>query len=326
VRFAIVLCLAACGSSSPHSASPPVETKTAPTADKPAIKSEQQKHDEIVAAHRAAESEQQDALALTCADPKTPAPRCQPSCYAPEAKDPREGRRVAGKVEVEHLVCQRQLENGEWGPPAFVDELEPKLKTRPNPRGKPKEHKKGSWQADIEAALHEQMPKTDGVMVTGGNWTQRPHPLTHETLRCAAASQYTTLSGKLDACGGTGKLACEAGGNAAAHALDVIHFRLAEARQLSSQKKESECQQAALEAIAVARGLPRWRQYKKLNVHQWTDGLAYRTRFDGTLGEDALFAAAATLGTEAEQLYTDCARIQGVKTKPEQEQSFHTCW
>jgi hypothetical protein len=301
-----------------------VETKTAPPPK--AVKSEQEKHDEIVAAHRVAESEQQDALALTCADPKTPAPRCQPSCYAPEAKDPREGRRVAGKVEVEHIVCQRQLENGEWGPAVFVDELEPKLKTRPNPRGKPKEHKKGTWQADIEAALHEGMAKTDGVVVTGGNWTQRPHPLTHETLRCAAASQYTSLSGKLDACGGTGKLGCEAGGNAAAHALDVIHFRLAEARQLSAQKKESECQQAALEAIAVARGLPRWRQYKKLNVGQWKDGLYYRTRFDGVLDEDALFAAATTLGSDAESVYASCGGDVNAKTKAEQEQSFHACW
>ena len=325
MRFALVL-LIACGSSSPHPAPTANEPppKKAPTAEELRAK-EQAKHDEIVAAHRAAESEQQDALAATCADPKTPAPRCEPACYQAEGKDPREGRRVAGQVEVEHLVCQRQLDNGEWGPPAFVDELEPKLKTRPNPRGKPKEHKKGSWQGEVEAALHEQLGK-DGVVVTGGNWTQRPHPLTHETMRCTTASQYTAMSGKLDACGGTGKVACEAGGNAAAHAINVIHFRLAEARQLAAQKKEADCQKAALEAIAVARGLPRWRQYKKLNVGQWKDGLVYRTRFDGVLDEDALFATATTLGTEAESLYASCGGDVNAKTKAEQEQSFHVCW
>jgi hypothetical protein len=71
--------------------------------------------------------------------------------------------------------------------------------------------------------------------------------------------------------------------------------------------------------------MPRWRQYAKLNVGQWTDGLAYKTRFDGTLDEDALFAAVATLGTAAEQVYTACALTTPVVTKPEQEHAFHSC-
>ena len=91
-------------------------------------------------------------------------------------------------------------------------------------------------------------------------------------------------------------------------------------------RKPAECQQAALEAIAVARGLPRWRQYAKLNVEHWTDHAAYRTRFDGTLDEDTLFAQAATLGAEAETVYTACGGAADAPTTPVQEQSFHTCW
>jgi hypothetical protein len=130
----------------------------------------------------------------------------------------------------------------------------------------------------------------------------------------------------IDACGGLGEVTCEAAGNPAARAINVIHYRLEEARQLQAAGKTAGCQQAALEAVAVARGLPRWRQYAKLNVGHWTDNLSYRTRFDGTIGEDELFEAAASSGKQAEMIYTDCGGASGAATTPEQEQSFHTCW
>jgi hypothetical protein len=139
-------------------------------------------------------------------------------------------------------------------------------------------------------------------------------------------SQYTkALHRAFDGCGADGTLACEATGNAAARGINVVHYRLAEARRLQSAHKPVECQQAALEAIAVSRGLPRWRQYAKLNVAQWVDHAGYRTRFDGTLDEDTLFATAASLGTEAERIFSACGGGSGATTAA-QEQSFHDCW
>jgi hypothetical protein len=61
-------------------------------------------------------------------------------------------------------------------------------------------------------------------------------------------------------------------------------------------------------------------------VQRWADHPAYRTRFDGTLDEDALFAAAANLGSEAEAVHTACGGPPGAPTTAQQEQSFHTCW
>ena len=130
----------------------------------------------------------------------------------------------------------------------------------------------------------------------------------------------------LDACGGRGAVACEAGGNHAAHGIDVVHFRLAEARQLQVKGNDARCQQTALEAIAVARGLPRWRQYVALNVDQWKSSPRYRTRFDGILDEDTLFTTAIALGTEAAAVHDACGGAPNPTPTVAQEQSFHTCW
>jgi hypothetical protein len=129
----------------------------------------------------------------------------------------------------------------------------------------------------------------------------------------------------LDACGSTGDVVCEAGKNAASHGLDVVHYRLAEADRLHAASDVAGCQQAAAEAAAVAHGLPRWRQWAKLNVGKWPKDVRFRTRFDGILAEDELFDKAAQLGSAAEATYAACAGAT-VQTTAEQEQSFHTCW
>jgi hypothetical protein len=310
-RLAIVL--AACGGGTPAAPPPPRTTSApvdaGPTAEQLAAQ-EQAKHDEIVAAHRKLEAEEQEALAATCSDPKGNHQRCEPSCYAAEAADPRAGKKVRGAVEIQHTVCQR----GDTY--LILDELD-KLAVREGRASKP--HKKGTWQGDVEVAL-----AADGVVVTGSKWRDVTHPLTNEKLRCVAASHFAKISHPLDACGGTGDVVCEAAGNAAAHGLDVVHYRLAEAKRLASSDQAG-CQKAALEAIAVAHGLPRWRQYAKVNIDKWPKNARFRTRFDGTLDEDTLFATAATLGSDAESVYASCGGTSP-KTTPEQEQSFHVCW
>jgi hypothetical protein len=78
--------------------------------------------------------------------------------------------------------------------------------------------------------------------------------------------------------------------------------------------KTTQCQQAAIEAIAVARGLPRWRQYVALNVNQWKAYPRYRTRFDGILDEDTLFATTTALGAVAQEVHAQCGGAANPQT------------
>jgi hypothetical protein len=326
VRRVACLALIACGGSSAPKPTPavivtPAITTSDPDADK---RREQAKHDDIVASHRKLEEEQQSALALGCTEPKNHEKheRCLPSCYATEPADPRAGKRLSGNIELAHLVCEQD------GGYALADELDPKLAVR-GARGRPASHKPGSWQQTIEAALAEahrpKLGRGEAYVVTGA-WRTLEHPLTKARLRCVTATLYLRPRRPLDGCGADGTLACEATGNGAARAINVAHYRLAEAQRLQTAGKTAECQQAALEAVAVARGLPRWRQYVKLNIAKWIDHPGYRTRFDGILDEDALVAKIAAIGGEAEQVYVACGGAAGAPTKAAQEQSFHTCW
>lgn len=309
----LVVALVACGSSTP-APKPVVEREeiTKPVADPQAA--EKAEREREVAIHRKIEEEQQDALGATCAEAGKHEPRCAPSCYAPAVADPRAGKKLKGAVEIQHIVCQRP----EGGPFMVLDDLDAKLAAKAARRFG-KAHKKG-WQAEVEASFKPEL------FVVTSNWREITQPLTKECLRCLPASQFVALKKPLDACGSAGDTLCEASGNAAAHGLNVIRFRLAEARTLQAAGDSEGCQKAALEAVAVARGMPRWRQYAKLNVGQWRDNAHYRTRFDGILDEDTLFANAQSLGMDAEAVFATCGGAAGAPTTAEQEQSFHRCW
>ncbi|HEY1557417.1 MAG TPA: hypothetical protein VGF94_21425 [Kofleriaceae bacterium] len=331
LEIAVVVLAVGCAASRAPSTPPPSAPAGPSDAELQAqrARDDQAKHDQIVAAHRALEDEQQTALAATCDDPapRSEHERCLPSCYTTEPADARAGKKLAGSMELEHLVCKQRDD----GPLVLADEIQRgKLRVR-SVRGRfPAAHKTTSWQGEIEVALadapHAKTAKSDVFVVTSG-WRELIHPVTRERLRCVTVSHYVRgARGVLDACGAGHDVACEASGNAAVRGINVVHYRLAEARELKAAGKLDECRRAALEAIAVARGMPRWRQYAKLNVAHWIDHAAYRTRFDGILDEDALFAAAASLGSDAEAVYTSCGGPGDAATKPEDEQSFHTCW
>jgi hypothetical protein len=320
----------ACGSAGAPTTPPKPESTAVATREKSA-EEEQAEHDQIVASHRKIEEEQQDALASTCDEKGVhdDHQRCLPTCYATEPADPRAGKKLAGATVIDHVVCEPP--EGSTGPYVVADELErTKLTLRPVRGRAPSLHKKGTWQADVEASLAENAhpkPARGEVFVVASKWRELTHPLTGAHLRCVTVSQVVRSSRRaLDGCGSDGALGCEATGDAAARGLNVVHYRLAEARRLQDAGKADDCQQAALEAIAVARGLPRWRQYAKLNVGHWTEHAGYRTRFDGVLDEDTLFATAATLGGDAEAVYAACGGSAGAHTTAAQEQSFHTCW
>ncbi len=294
------------------------------TAD--AARAEQQRRARLGAAHRELEAEQSTALAATCEKTvaAAPQPRCEPSCYRAEPADSRAGKKL-GRADIVHLACRSA--GVETGPIVFADELGGTVQAA---RGRmPRPHPKGSWEAEVEAAvsvaLQPEIARGDVIRVSGA-WRLTTHPVTKERLRCVAVTHHVaSMRRALDACGGRGAIACEAMGNSAVHGINVVHYRLAEARQFHVTGLEPECQQAALEAIAVARGLPRWRQYVTLNVNQWKAYPRYRTRFDGILDEDTLFTTAASLGRDAEALHAECGGAS-TRTTVAQEQSFHTCW
>jgi hypothetical protein len=321
----------ACGS---KAAPPPVTSSTTNAITGPSAadqerereaREEQKKREEITASHRVAELEQQNAMAATCSEPKpwTKHERCLPSCYPTEEAAANADTKLSGPTEMEHIVCRR---DGQV-PFAVVDALDAKLAIK-QVRGRfPKPHRKGSAEATLATWFVDsvKLAKHDVVVVKGA-WRNHKHPLTRESLSCVRVAHYAkALRGKVGECGAGPGITCEAAGNGAARAINVVHFRLAEAKRLQAASKAEQCQQAALEAVAVARGLPRWRQYKKLNVDEWNDKLLYKTRFDGLLDEDTLFATVTALGAEAETLYAACGGATPT-TNVDQEQSFHMCW
>lgn len=277
------------------------------------MEAERVHREEVTTAHHKLESEQQDALGATCTEKAGTHERCLPSCYTTEPADPRAGKKVSGPVAIEHLVCEEPDQPDKY---LFADELDAKLAIKPVRGRMPKARKPTT---PIELAI--------APMVVTGSWRSLEHPLMKRKLRCVTVTHYMSrLAKPVDACGANGSIGCEAIGDAAARGINVVHYRLLEARRLHDAGKTAECQQAALEAIAVARGMPRWRQYAKLNVDEWIDRTTYRTRFDGLLDEDALFAQAISLGAEAEQVFVGCGGAAHAPTSVTDEQSFHMCW
>jgi hypothetical protein len=313
MRAAVVVAgvLGAC-SSGARSAQPVASTESDHTVERERIE-----RAAIVSRHRALESEQQDALGATCTDEaKWESQHCTPACYPAEPSSARAGTKLAGAVEIEHEACRR--DGGAWM--ILDDGLGGRaLAIRSYRKHPPKPHKAGSWQAAIEESLPEK------YVVTGAAMRPLKHGVTNEPMQCVKVAQYATLHATLGICGIPGDVTCEAAGNPAARALNLVRYRLAEAMALHSEGKEADCQAASLDALATVRGMPRWRQYAKLNVGEWKDGILYKTRFDGVLDEDALFALAASLGSDAERLHTTCGGAAGVKTTPQQEQAFHSC-
>ncbi len=330
----IVLYLEACGSSSPPEPTEPTKVavvKKAEPSEEELAEKERVERAAIVARHRELESASQDALAASCKDTEAWSKQhCTPTCYPGEPPDARKGKKLAGPVEIQHHVCQPVLGDEQFGAMMVIDEIGTKLRARKHRGRFPKAHKKSAWQAEVATWFRDaspiELPRRDVVVVADKKWRDVRHPITQETMRCVTVSHYTrSVRGKLGDCGATKKTVCEAAGNAYVRGMNFAQYRLSEAKQLQATGKEDECLKAAHEAVAAARGLPRWRQYQKLNLGKWTEGLAYKTRFNGLLDEDKLFEVATTLATEAQGVYAACGGSPKSPTTPQQEQSFHSC-
>jgi hypothetical protein len=119
---------------------------------------------------------------------------------------------------------------------------------------------------------------------------------------------------------GMPNLLCEPLGSKTARAINIVHFRVEEAKTAQSAGKKVVCQDAARAAVATASGLNKFRDQQKAQ-HNWGTKYPYKTRYDGTLDEQALFAKVDEYKKAAEGLFKSCGGTRLAAT-PEEEMAF----
>ena len=98
---------------------------------------------------------------------------------------------------------------------------------------------------------------------------------------------------------------CEASGSKSSKAINMAHYRLDEAKKAQTEKKDGVCQAAARQAVAISRGLPKFRK-RAVESDNWAEGRTYKTRYDAVLDEKALFKKLAAIAKEAEKAFKAC--------------------
>jgi hypothetical protein len=106
-------------------------------------------------------------------------------------------------------------------------------------------------------------------------------------------------------CHSAEQVACEEGGSKAAYAINMIHFRIDEAKTAKNDGRADACAQAALVAMALATGLPKFREVRR-KEGKWVKNIVYKTRWDDELSEAELFAKAERSKSMARKLYKGC--------------------
>lgn len=114
-------------------------------------------------------------------------------------------------------------------------------------------------------------------------------------------------------------LVCEASGSNTALALNIIHFRLDEARKAQKAGKKDVCRDASQVAAATSQGVTKYRTAQKVKK-EWSDGLVYQTRA-GTLPEAKAFEFVDKSLKEATKLFKACGGKE-LKTDEVQEREF----
>lgn len=126
-----------------------------------------------------------------------------------------------------------------------------------------------------------------------------------------------------DACGaiaGTNTV-CEFSGSKTARGVNLAHYRVDEAQKAKSAGDKALCMNAAKQAIAISRGLPKFRKDLKASG-DWVANATYKTRYDGTLKEDAVFKKLEELGTIAAKLHKECGGDGSPATTEAEENAF----
>ena len=103
------------------------------------------------------------------------------------------------------------------------------------------------------------------------------------------------------------KIVCEASGSKSAKAINMMHWHMALARDALTRRKFEVCGEWASFVFGWNRGLLKFRETQK-SEKKWIDGFTYKTRWDGNLSEEALFAKAALFADEAKDLAYQCGR------------------
>lgn len=119
---------------------------------------------------------------------------------------------------------------------------------------------------------------------------------------------------------GMPNLLCEALGSKVARGINIVHYRIEEAKTAQAAGKKPVCQDAARAAAATASGVSKFRDQQKA-AHNWNTRYPYKTRYDGTLDEQALFARLAEYKKAAEGLFKSCGGSKLAFT-PDEEMAF----
>jgi hypothetical protein len=117
---------------------------------------------------------------------------------------------------------------------------------------------------------------------------------------------------------GFAKFACEPGGSNVVVGVNLIHFRIETATAAQANDK-AKCQREAQSAVAISRGVARFRDEAK-TAKSWATGLTYRTRYDGDLDEQKLFELVTKNGDAAAKLFTACGGTKLAITRDDEMQ------
>jgi hypothetical protein len=147
----------------------------------------------------------------------------------------------------------------------------------------------GSWQHDRDKNLDPRKWLT--VRIYAANWELKPNE-----------------------CGSHGETVCEASGSKGARGFNYMRFRLDEAKKYQKSNKEA-CLISSFAAVATARGVKKFRA-GRIAKKKWSPGLTYKTRFDGELSEEELFARVDEVEKEALALHAKCGGESPLVTAP----------
>ena len=147
----------------------------------------------------------------------------------------------------------------------------------------------GGWHDERDANLNPVRWQT--VRIYASNWEQKPN-------ECGTNSSRT---------------ACEASGSKTAASINVIRYRLDEAKKLADSDPEG-CKTASFYAVAVSRGLRKFRDHA-IAKKRWTTGVQYKTRYDGELDEKALFGKVDDYEKAALAVHKQCGGASPLVTE-----------
>jgi hypothetical protein len=243
---------------------------------------------------------------------------CQPSCYDNEASvkwDASDYKRVCGYKEW-NFESVKPRGSG-WTPLASsgIPSADPTEASCKAPRDSG-----GRWKGLIKQVKRAFKPLNVDLknprFVVEGSWMhdRDDHGDPRKWIKVRIYASNWGL--KPNECGSHGtETVCEASGSQAARGFNYARFRLDEARKSQKSNKEA-CLISSFAAAATARGLQKFRA-GRIKHDNWTQGLTYKTRFDGELSEKELFDKVDEIEEGAVALHKKCGGASPLVTAVE---------